>query len=40
MHEESIEFQSFGLRNNVAQFCVLKVLFLQICILGSWIWIL
>ncbi|XP_057516337.1 carbon catabolite repressor protein 4 homolog 5 isoform X1 [Amaranthus tricolor] len=25
MHEESIEFQSFGLRNNVAQFCVLKM---------------
>uniref|UniRef100_A0A803MIB1 Endonuclease/exonuclease/phosphatase domain-containing protein n=1 Tax=Chenopodium quinoa TaxID=63459 RepID=A0A803MIB1_CHEQI len=25
LHEESIEFQSFGLRNNVAQFCVLKM---------------
>lgn len=25
LHEETIEFQSFGLRNNVAQFCVLKV---------------
>ncbi|CAK7349734.1 unnamed protein product [Dovyalis caffra] len=24
LHEEHIEFQSFGLRNNVAQFCVLK----------------
>ncbi|XP_057251107.1 carbon catabolite repressor protein 4 homolog 5 isoform X2 [Beta vulgaris subsp. vulgaris] len=25
LHEENIEFQSFGLRNNVAQFCVLKM---------------
>lgn len=25
LHEESIDFQSFGLRNNVAQFCVLKM---------------
>ncbi|XP_011072943.1 carbon catabolite repressor protein 4 homolog 5 isoform X1 [Sesamum indicum] len=25
LHEESIEFQRFGLRNNVAQFCVLKM---------------
>ncbi|XP_056686394.1 carbon catabolite repressor protein 4 homolog 5 isoform X2 [Spinacia oleracea] len=25
LHEESIEFQSFGLRDNVAQFCVLKM---------------
>lgn len=25
MHEENIEFQSFGLRNNVAQLCVLEV---------------
>ncbi|XP_011005499.1 PREDICTED: carbon catabolite repressor protein 4 homolog 5 isoform X1 [Populus euphratica] len=25
LHEEHIEFQSFGLRNNVAQFCVLKM---------------
>ncbi|XP_021759323.1 carbon catabolite repressor protein 4 homolog 5-like isoform X2 [Chenopodium quinoa] len=25
LHEESIEFQSFDLRNNVAQFCVLKM---------------
>ncbi|KAL0415813.1 UNVERIFIED_CONTAM: Carbon catabolite repressor protein 45 [Sesamum latifolium] len=27
LHEESIEFQRFGLRNNVAQFCVLKDMF-------------
>ncbi|EYU45447.1 hypothetical protein MIMGU_mgv1a022739mg, partial [Erythranthe guttata] len=26
LHEENIEFQRFGLRNNVAQFCVLKVI--------------
>ncbi|XP_022885605.1 carbon catabolite repressor protein 4 homolog 5 [Olea europaea var. sylvestris] len=25
LHEETIEFQRFGLRNNVAQFCVLKM---------------
>ncbi|KAL9156121.1 hypothetical protein ABFS82_09G052000 [Erythranthe guttata] len=25
LHEENIEFQRFGLRNNVAQFCVLKM---------------
>nr|GMC55401.1 carbon catabolite repressor protein 4 homolog 5 isoform X1 [Ipomoea batatas] len=25
LHKESIEFQRFGLRNNVAQFCVFKV---------------
>ncbi|KAF9671407.1 hypothetical protein SADUNF_Sadunf12G0044400 [Salix dunnii] len=25
LHEEHVEFQSFGLRNNVAQFCVFKV---------------
>ncbi|XP_015583408.2 carbon catabolite repressor protein 4 homolog 5 [Ricinus communis] len=25
LHEENIEFQSFGLRNNVAQLCVLKM---------------
>ncbi|XP_050376061.1 carbon catabolite repressor protein 4 homolog 5 isoform X2 [Argentina anserina] len=25
LHQESIEFQSFGLRHNVAQFCVLKL---------------
>ncbi|KAA8542701.1 hypothetical protein F0562_023800 [Nyssa sinensis] len=25
LHQESIEFQRFGLRNNVAQFCVLKM---------------
>lgn len=25
LHQENIEFQSFGLRNNVAQLCVLKV---------------
>ncbi|KAK6148648.1 hypothetical protein DH2020_019560 [Rehmannia glutinosa] len=25
LHEENIEFQRFGLRNNIAQFCVLKM---------------
>ncbi|XP_028089468.1 carbon catabolite repressor protein 4 homolog 5 isoform X2 [Camellia sinensis] len=25
LHQENMEFQSFGLRNNVAQFCVLKM---------------
>ncbi|KAH6807701.1 DNAse I-like superfamily protein [Perilla frutescens var. frutescens] len=25
LHEENIEFQRFGLRNNVAQFCILKM---------------
>ncbi|THG04976.1 hypothetical protein TEA_006519 [Camellia sinensis var. sinensis] len=30
LHQENMEFQSFGLRNNVAQFCVLKIrLFLK-----------
>lgn len=25
LHEESIDFQRFGLRNNVAEFCVSKI---------------
>ncbi|KAL8140305.1 hypothetical protein V2J09_006326 [Rumex salicifolius] len=25
LHEEHIEFQKFGLRNNIAQFCILKI---------------